>query len=150
LRRFVSPPAIDTKTLPAEVLCEPAPEVGEGVFGALGGRISARRRVLQMRAIDPGDGGRRHAEIQMVGHGIRGNRGQTTVCHEGKGAIGDRPRFATESPAPAAKKTKNGLTLDNSGDSLLKFPRMTGGRNAKENSTCYGHSLLNSLNADGR
>ncbi len=57
-------------------------------------------------------------------------------------AIGDRPRFATESPAPAAKKTKNGLTLDNSGDSLLKFPRMTGGRNAKKNSTCYGDSLL--------
>ena len=69
-RRFVGPHAIDTETLTAEVLCEPAPEVGEGVFGALGGRIPARRCVLQMRAVDPGDGGRRHAEIQMIGHGI--------------------------------------------------------------------------------
>ncbi|WP_295580590.1 AAA family ATPase, partial [uncultured Lamprocystis sp.] len=70
LRRFVGPPAINTKTLPAEVLCEPTPQVGEGIFGALRGRIAARRRVLQMRAIDPSDGGRRHAEIQMIGHGI--------------------------------------------------------------------------------
>ena len=70
LRRFVGPPAIATETLPAEVLCEPPPQVGEGIFGALRGRIPARRRVLQMRAVDPGDSGRRHAEIQVIGHGI--------------------------------------------------------------------------------
>ena len=46
---MVSAHAIDTKTLAAEVLCEPSPEVGEGVFGALAGLITARRGVLSLR-----------------------------------------------------------------------------------------------------
>ena len=44
-RRFVYPYAIAAETLAAEVLSESALEVGEGVFGAFGGRITAQRRL---------------------------------------------------------------------------------------------------------
>lgn len=69
-RRFVGAHALATETRVTEVLCQPAPEVGEGVFGSLGSRITARRRLLQLRAVDLRNGRRDHAEIQMICHGI--------------------------------------------------------------------------------
>ena len=55
LCRFARIRASDTETLAAEVLGEPSPQVGEGVFGALAGGIAPWRCLLQMGAIDPGD-----------------------------------------------------------------------------------------------
>jgi len=43
---FVFDQATDTETLGAEVLGEGAAQVAEGVFGALGGGIAPRRRLL--------------------------------------------------------------------------------------------------------
>ncbi len=63
--------AIDTKTLAAEVLGEGASQIGEGVLGTLGRGVASRRGLVQMGTVDPGDGRRCHAEIQMIGHGIR-------------------------------------------------------------------------------
>ena len=71
LRGFARIRAIDTETLAAEVLRQLPPQVREGVFGPLGRGIATRRCLRQVRAIDPGNRGRHHAEVQVIGHCIR-------------------------------------------------------------------------------
>jgi hypothetical protein len=62
--------AIDTKTLACEVVGERSAHVCEGVFGGVLRSVSAHGCLFQMRSIDPGDGGCRHAEMQMIDHRV--------------------------------------------------------------------------------
>jgi hypothetical protein len=46
--------------------------IGEGIFGTASGGILSRGGLHQAGPVEPGDGGGRHAEIEVVGHRIGG------------------------------------------------------------------------------
>jgi hypothetical protein len=63
--------AIDPETDIGEIMFERSAQIGEGIGGATGG-ITPRGSLLQAGRIQPGDGGGRHTEIEMVGDRIEG------------------------------------------------------------------------------
>jgi hypothetical protein len=58
--------AIDTNTLAGEVLGQGSSRTGEGEFDGLLRSIAPGRGLFQTRRVDPGDGGCRHAEVQVI------------------------------------------------------------------------------------
>ena len=62
--------AIDTKTLTREVVGEGSSHVGEGEFGGILRTIAPDRGLVQMRRVDPSNGGGYHAEVQVIGHRV--------------------------------------------------------------------------------
>lgn len=62
---------IDIKTLFIRTfLGQGSRRVPEGIFGGRRGRITSGRGVRELGSVEPGDGGGRQAELQMVGHGL--------------------------------------------------------------------------------
>jgi len=65
---FVVIRALDTKTPSPEIAGECPAQIAEGVFGAFAGRLPSCRGLESVRAVDPGEGGRRHAEVPLLTH----------------------------------------------------------------------------------
>jgi hypothetical protein len=65
-------PAIGPETDIGEIMRERSAHIGEGIFGAAPGGIPSRGGLRQAGPVEPGDGGGRHAEIEVVGNRIGG------------------------------------------------------------------------------